>query len=109
LGLNTACTEQLELEKRFTTNEFVELENCKLAFKVKQLGSEYTLTIEQIMAFYLTKLKRHFEKADISTKEIVLTIPTYCSNVERQSLLDAAEIAGLKCLRVINESTAIAY
>jgi heat shock 70kDa protein 4 len=38
---------------------------------------------------------------------VVLSIPTYASNVERQALLDAAEIAGLKCLRIINESTAI--
>ena len=30
------------------------------------------------------------------------------SNVERQGVLDAAEIAGLKTLRLINESTAIA-
>jgi len=60
------------------------------------------------MGFYLTKLKKYFEKAEIMTKDVVLSIPSYCSNVERQSLLDAAEIAGLKCLRVINESTAIA-
>ena len=35
-------------------------------------------------------------------------MPSYFSNVERQGVLDAAEIAGLKCLRLINESTAIA-
>lgn len=39
---------------------------------------------------------------------IVFTIPSYASNVERQSLYDAIEIAGLKCPRIINESTAIA-
>ena len=41
------------------------------------------------------------------SKDIVISVPSYCSNVERQSSLDAAEIAGLKCLRLINESTAI--
>lgn len=35
-------------------------------------------------------------------------MPSYFNNVERQGVLDAAEIAGLKCLRLINESTAIA-
>ncbi len=35
-------------------------------------------------------------------------MPSYFSNVERQCVLDASEIAGFKCLRVINESTAIA-
>jgi heat shock protein 4 len=60
------------------------------------------------VAFYLTKLKRFYEINEIVTNDIVLTVPSYCSNIERQALLDAAEIAGLKCLRVINESTAIA-
>ncbi len=35
-------------------------------------------------------------------------MPSYFGNVERQGVLDAAEIAGLKCIRLINESTAIA-
>lgn len=48
-------------------------------------------------------------KAEAPTKDVVLTIPSYASNTERQALVDACEIAGLKCLRVINESTAIAY
>jgi len=72
------------------------------------MGTKYQFTVEQVIGYYLTKLKRYFEKADIQSRDVVLTIPSYCSNVERQSLLDAAEIAGLKCLRVINESTAIA-
>lgn len=48
-------------------------------------------------------------KADATTKDIVLTIPSYATNTERQALVDACDIAGFKCLRVINESTAIAY
>ena len=71
LGLNTACKEQLELEKRFITHEIVELDNCKMAFKVKQMEETYTLTVEQIIAFELTKLKKHYEKADIMTKDIM--------------------------------------
>lgn len=72
------------------------------------MGNKHTFTVEQVLAFYLFKLKKFYEKAEINCKDIVVSIPSYCSNVERQSLLDACEIAGLKCLRVINESTAIA-
>jgi heat shock protein 4 len=72
------------------------------------MGKKYNFTVEQVIAFYLVKIKKYFEKAEIKSKDVVLSIPSYCSNVERQSLLDAAEIAGLNCLRVINESTAIA-
>ncbi len=72
------------------------------------MGTKHTFTVEQVLAFYLFKLKKFYEKAEINCKDLVVSIPSYCSNVERQSLLDACEIAGLKCLRVINESTAIA-
>ena len=46
--------------------------------------------------------------AGLNSREMVISIPSYASNIERQAYLDAAEIAGIKCLRVINESTAIA-
>ena len=61
------------------------------------------------MAFYLRKLHEFYVRDEVTTKDIVLTIPSYASNVERQALVDAAEIAGLKPLRIINESTAIIY
>lgn len=96
------------MEKRFITNDITYLDNKKIAFKVKSMDQEYSFTIEQILAYYFTKLRKFYEKSEIACKEIVLSIPSYCSNVERQSLLDAAQIAGLKCQRVINESTALA-
>lgn len=60
------------------------------------------------MAYYLKKVKTFFETSGISTNEIVLSVPSYFSNVERQGVLDAADIAGIKCIRLLNESTAIA-
>jgi len=72
------------------------------------MGQKYTFTTEQILAFYLKKLKNFYERANISCKDVVLSVPSYFSNVERQCILDAADIADFKCLRTINESTAIA-
>jgi molecular chaperone DnaK (HSP70) len=108
MGLNSECKEQLELEQRFITHKVIELENKKIGFECVQMGEKYTFTVEQVIGFYMVKLKKYFEKADIKSKDLVVSVPSYCSNVERQCLLDAAEIAGLNCLRVINESTAIA-
>ena len=103
------CTAQLALEERYTTHSIVPLANNKIGFELTQGGNTATYTVEQILAFYLKKLHEFYVKADAPTKDVVLTIPSYASNTERQSLVDACEIAGLKCLRVINESTAIAY
>lgn len=108
LGLNSDCKEQLALEQKFCTHKTIDLENKKLGFEVVQMGNKHVFNIEQIVAFYLTKLKKFYENNDIKCKDVVLSVPSYWSNAERQALLDATEIAGLKCLRLINESTAIA-
>lgn len=39
---------------------------------------------------------------------MVIAVPAYFSNCERQAFLDAAEIAGIRCPRLINDSTALA-
>ena len=61
-----------------------------------------------MLACYLRKLKAFFETAGIESREMVFAVPSYFSNTERQAFLDAIEIADLKCLRIINESTAVA-
>ena len=65
------------------------------------------LTPEQVLAYYLKRTKKNFELANISTKDIVVSVPSYFSNVERQAVLDSCEIAHYKCIRLINESTAV--
>ena len=60
------------------------------------------------MAYYFKKVKIYYEQASILSNDIVISVPSYYSNSERQAVLDAAEIANLKCIRLINESTAIA-
>lgn len=60
------------------------------------------------MAFYFRKVKTYFEKAGMNSKEIVISIPNYASNAERTAYLDAAQIAGINCVRLINEGTATA-
>jgi heat shock protein 4 len=60
------------------------------------------------MGFYFKKSRTFFEAAGMKSKEIVISVPSYATNAERQAYLDAAEIGGIKCIRLINESTATA-
>jgi molecular chaperone DnaK (HSP70) len=71
-------------------------------------GETQVLAPEQIMACFLRKAKAYFEKDGLQGREMVISVPTYATNVERQAYLDAADIAGIKCAALINESTAIA-
>lgn len=83
LGLNAECQEQLAIEKKFITHNFVELPNKKLGIEVTQMGVKHTLTIEQVMAFFLVKIKKYYENAEILSKDFVISVPSYFSNVER--------------------------
>jgi len=84
------------------------MDNNKIGFEVKIRGETHIFQAEQIMAYYLKKVKTYFEKAGMPSKEIVISVPSYATNSERQAYLDAAEIAGIQCVRLINESTACA-
>ena len=61
-----------------------------------------------MLAFYLKKVRTYFEKEGITENEMVISVPTYATASERQAYLNACEIVGIKCIRLINESAALA-
>ena len=73
--------------------------------KIKIRGKEYTP--EQISAFILQKIKKDAEDF-IGEKiaDVVITVPAYFNDDQRQSTKDAGTIAGLNVKRIINEPTA---
>ncbi len=73
--------------------------------KFKVFGKEYTP--QQVGAFILQKIKADAEKyLGDKVEEVVITVPAYFNDNQRQATKDAGEIAGLKVLRIINEPTA---
>ena len=90
------------------TNKLVALENKKFGFEVVCRNTKLVQTPEQVLALYLGKMKTYFEKHNVNANSMVISVPTYATNIERQAYLDAAEIAGIRCVRLLNESTAIA-
>lgn len=80
-----------------------------IGIRVNYLDEEQVFTPEQVTAMLFTKLKETAEVAlKKPIKDCVLTVPSFFTNAERAALIDAANIAGLNILRLLNETTATA-
>ncbi|XP_047545505.1 heat shock 70 kDa protein 4L isoform X4 [Vanessa atalanta] len=83
-----------------------------IGIRVNYLGEDNVFSPEQITAMLFTKLKDVAATAlQTQVNDCVISVPSYFTNAERNALLDAATIAGLNVLRLMNETsaTALAY
>ncbi|CAG8574514.1 8554_t:CDS:10 [Cetraspora pellucida] len=65
-------------------------------------------SIEELLAMQLSHARELAETtAQETIKDVVITVPPYYNQFERQAILDAANIAGLHVLSLINEETAV--
>jgi len=65
-------------------------------------------TPSEISALILAKLKRDCERIIGEIEEVVITVPANFNELARKSTIAAAEMAGLKVKRLVNEPTAAA-
>ena len=62
---------------------------------------------QEISAIILQKMRNTVEDyVGTDVKDCVITVPAYFNDAQRQATKDAAAIAGMNCLRIINEPTA---
>lgn len=74
-------------------------------FKYKVSGKDFTP--QQLSAFILQKVKRDAEAfLGDKVEKVVITVPAYFNDHQRQATKDAGTIAGLDVVRIINEPTA---
>ncbi|MEM1517697.1 MAG: molecular chaperone DnaK [Nitrososphaerota archaeon] len=82
----------------------------------RKMGTDYKyklhdkeFTPQQLSAFLLQKIKKDAEAfLGEEVKKAVITVPAYFNDNQRQATKDAAAIAGLEVVRIINEPTAAA-
>merc|ERR1711985_124095 len=77
--------------------------------QVQYKGEEKTFSAEEISSMVLIKMKETAEAfVGKDIKDVVVTVPAYFNDSQRQATKDAGAIAGLNVLRIINEPTAAA-
>ncbi|XP_040181365.1 hypoxia up-regulated protein 1 [Rana temporaria] len=74
-----------------------------------KLSEEATYSPEELLAMMLNYSRSLAEEfAEQSIKDAVITVPAFFNQAERRAVLQAAKLAGLKVLQLINGNTAVA-
>lgn len=83
--------------------------NGEALIQVQYQGEQRLLTCVQVMAMMLQELRGTASrnlKAPVT--DCVISVPSYFTDCQRKEMLTAAQIVGLNCLKLMNETTAVA-
>jgi heat shock protein 4 len=98
----------VQLEQTFVSATLVDI-NGQVGAEVTYLGKKERYTATQLVSMYLSKIKATASaELKLPVSDLVMSVPAWFTDVQRRSLMDAAEIAGLKLLRLMNDTTAAA-
>ncbi|BCR86378.1 Hsp70 chaperone Hsp88 [Aspergillus chevalieri] len=98
----------VEIEQEYNTAALCDV-NGQVGAEVSYLGKKEKFSATQLVAMYLTKI-RDITSAELRlpVSDVTISVPAWFTDVQRRAMLDAGEIAGLKVLRLINDTTATA-
>lgn len=97
----------LEREFSFSRAKVAERDAYKeMVFNVKYKGQPTDFKSRQVVAGLFSKVKQILEINKSTVKEMVVSVPSFFTQIERQAVMEAGEVAGVKIERLYNESTA---
>lgn len=98
----------IEIEKKFFTSKLADV-NGLAGVHVNFQGKQHAFDSTQLIAMYLNKLKNiTMHEAKGTVNDIVIAVPVWYTEVARRAIADAAVIANLNPVRVVNDVTAAA-
>lgn len=97
-----------QIEKEFISAPLVDVGGL-VGAEVNYLGKKEQFNGTQLTAMFLSKVKQiTANELKLPVADLVVSVPAWFTDIQRRALIDAAEIAGLKVLRLINDTTAAA-
>jgi heat shock protein 4 len=98
----------IQVEQQYVTAPLVDV-NGQVGAEVNYLGKKENFTATQLVGMYLSKIKQTAgAELKLPVQDVCMSVPPWFTDVQRRALIDAAEIAGLRVLRLINDGTAAA-
>ncbi|KAK2750379.1 adenyl-nucleotide exchange factor sse1 [Myotisia sp. PD_48] len=98
----------VQIEQEYCTAKLVDI-NGEVGAEVNFQGKMERFTATQLVAMYLNKIKA-IGAAELkrTVADATISVPPWFTDAQRRRMLDAAEIAGLHTLHLMNDSAAIA-
>lgn len=98
----------VQIEQEYVSAPLVEV-NGQVGAEVTYMGQKQKFSATQLIAMFLTKARETASKElRLPVNDMVVSVPAWYTDAQRRGMLDAAEVAGIKVLRLINETTATA-
>jgi len=98
----------VQIEQDYVSAPLVDI-NGQVGAEVTYLGKKEKFTSTQLVSMFLSKVKQTAAaELKLPATDMVLSVPAWFTDAQRRSLMDAAEIAGVKLLRLMNDTTAAA-
>ncbi|KYQ93775.1 heat shock protein Hsp70 family protein [Tieghemostelium lacteum] len=99
----------LEELKKEMFSTFENEGNGYIGCQVQYLNESTEFSCEQILGMLFGKLKKTTEVfVNTKLRDVVISVPVFWNDYQRRAMIDAATIAGLHVLRLMNETTATA-
>lgn len=94
-----------EFSKLYPANKLVKTERNSIAFE--HAGGVFT--VEELVAMELINIRKNAElMADGRVRDTILTVPPFYNQAQRLAILDAAKLAGLRPIELMNDGVAVA-
>lgn len=109
LGKNYSDPEVQEEMKKLPF-KLVQMEGDHIGIQVNYDGEDRVFTPEHITAVLLNHCNELAQKTNKTSgkADVVISVPPFWNDAQRRAMYQASQIAGVKCLRLINENVAAA-
>ncbi|SCU84740.1 LADA_0D03510g1_1 [Lachancea dasiensis] len=108
VGLNYDDAD-FDIENKYFSSKLVKMENGKIGAQVRLAGEQVVFSATQLVAMFINKVKNTvIDETKGNITDVAIAVPAWYSEEQRYAVADAARIAGLNPVRVVNDVTAAA-
>ncbi|KAI3317445.1 heat shock protein Hsp88 [Xylariaceae sp. AK1471] len=98
----------VQIEQQYVSAQLVDV-NGQVGAEVSYQGKKERFSNTQLIAMFFSKVKQTAAaELKLPVADVVMSVPPWFTDIQRRTIIDAAEIAGLKPLRIMNDTTAAA-